>query len=125
MSAATASVSEVQHGRSPFAADARFALLTALGLALFPLLLHPIGGYGGLATQILIVSIASIGFNLILGYAGMLSYGHAMFYGGGGYIELVLGVLQFHPFEHVFGIEVVVPGRFPKITASYMGRVNE
>jgi len=99
MSVAAASASEVQPQRSLFAADARFALLTALGLALFPLLLHPIGGYGGLATQILIVSIASIGFNLILGYAGMLSYGHAMFYGGGGYIAAILLVrfMATHP----------------------------
>ena len=52
------------------AADARFALLCALGIALFPFLLHPLGGYSTLATQIAIVSIASIGFNLLLGYAG-------------------------------------------------------
>jgi len=99
MSVAAASASEVQPQRSLFAADARFALLTALGLALFPLLLHPIGGYGGLATQILIVSIASIGFNLLLGYAGLLSYGHAMFYGGGGYIAaiLILRTMPNHP----------------------------
>ncbi len=71
-------------------ADFRFVLFTALGLALFPFLLHPLGGYGGLATQIVIVSIASIGFNLLLGYAGMLSYGQAMFYGGGGYVAAIL-----------------------------------
>ena len=81
------------------AGDARFALLTALGLALFPLLLHPIGGYAGLATQIVIVSVASVGFNLLLGYAGMLSYGHAMFYGGGGYVAaiLMLRLMPDHP----------------------------
>ena len=75
---------------SLLAGDLRFALLTALGLALFPFILHPIGGYAGLATQIAIVSVASIGFNVLLGYAGMLSYGHAMFYGGGGYIAAIL-----------------------------------
>lgn len=81
------------------AGDLRFALLTALGLALFPLVLHPLGGYAGLATQILIVSIASIAFNLLLGYAGMLSYGQAMFYGGGGYIAaiLLLRAMPQHP----------------------------
>jgi branched-chain amino acid transport system permease protein len=73
-----------------FAADARFALLCAVGIALFPFVLHPLGGYSTLATQIAIVSIASIGFNLLLGYAGSLSYGHAMFYGGGGYIAAIL-----------------------------------
>ncbi len=71
-------------------ADVRFALLTALGLVVFPFAIHLIGGYGGLSTQIVIVSIASIGFNLLLGYAGMLSYGQAMFYGGGGYVAAIL-----------------------------------
>jgi branched-chain amino acid transport system permease protein len=75
---------------SLLASDARFLLLTALGLAVFPFLLHPIGGYSALATQILIVSVATVGFNLLLGYAGMLSYGHAMFYGGGGYLAAIL-----------------------------------
>jgi branched-chain amino acid transport system permease protein len=79
--------------------DLRFTLLTAIGIALFPFLLHPLGGYATLATQIAIVSIASIGFNLLLGYAGILSYGHAMFYGGGGYIAaiLILRTMPNHP----------------------------
>ncbi len=68
----------------------RFVLFTLLGLVLFPLAFHAIAGYAGLATQILIVSIASIGFNLLLGYTGLLSYGHAMFYGGGGYVAAIM-----------------------------------
>ena len=89
----------MSRGHSLLAADARFALLTALGIALFPFLLHPLGGYSTLATQIALVSIASIGFNLLLGYAGSLSYGHAMFYGGGGYVAaiLLLRVSPQHP----------------------------
>ncbi len=85
--------------RSLLADDLRFILLTAVGLVAFPFVLHPIGGYAGLATQILIVSIASIAFNLLLGYAGMLSYGQAMFYGGGGYITaiLLLRAMPQHP----------------------------
>ncbi len=76
--------------------DVRFAALCALGIAVFPIALHPLGGYSTLATQIVIVSIASIGFNLLLGYAGTLSYGHAMFYGGGGYLAAIL-LLRFAP----------------------------
>ena len=60
--------------RASLAADLRFVLLAALALAAFPFVLHPIGGYAGLATQILITSIAVVAFNLLLGYAGMLSY---------------------------------------------------
>jgi branched-chain amino acid transport system permease protein len=70
--------------------DLRFVLLTAIGLLVFPFVFHLIGGYAGLATQILIVSIATIGFNVLLGYAGILSYGQAMFFGGGGYLAVIL-----------------------------------
>jgi hypothetical protein len=85
--------------RASLAADLRFVLLAALALAAFPFVLHPIGGYAGLATQILITSIAAVAFNLLLGYAGMLSYGQAMFYGGGGYVAaiLLLRAMPQHP----------------------------
>jgi branched-chain amino acid transport system permease protein len=93
----TAPVAEARS--SLLAGDLRFAALCALGIAIFPFLLHPLGGYSTLATQIAIVSIASIGFNLLLGYAGSLSYGHAMFYGGGGYLAaiILLRVAPQHP----------------------------
>lgn len=64
----------------------RFVALTALGLAIFPWLFKFVGGYSGLATQIMIVSLAAIGFNVLLGYGGLLSFGHAAYYGLGGYI---------------------------------------
>lgn len=68
----------------------RLLLFTALGLAVFPLAIHPIGGYAGLATQICIMAIAAVALNLLLGEAGMLSYGQALFFGGGGYIAAIL-----------------------------------
>jgi branched-chain amino acid transport system permease protein len=96
VSAAAASTPPARTRGNLLWGDIRFTLLTAVGIALFPFLLHPLGGYATLATQIAIVSIASIGFNLLLGYAGILSYGHAMFYGGGGYIAAIL-ILQTMP----------------------------
>ncbi len=68
----------------------RFLLLVALGLAVFPVAIHPIGGYPGLATQICIMAIGAVALNLLLGEAGMLSYGQALFYGGGAYITAIL-----------------------------------
>ncbi len=96
---ATSRASRLGTRAGVIASDARFALLTAVGLALFPFAMHLIGGYGGLSTQILILSVAAIGFNLLLGYAGMLSYGHAMFYGGGGYLAamLLIRAMPDHP----------------------------
>ncbi|GAC1404623.1 MAG: branched-chain amino acid ABC transporter permease [Candidatus Velthaea sp.] len=104
MSAAAPPVSQKRAAR-----DVRFYLLTVLGLALFPLVfrLPPFYGYSGLGTQILIVGIAGIGFNMLLGYAGLLSYGHAAFYGLGAYAA-ALSLLRFFPNAHSFALPIIV-----------------
>ncbi len=100
--------------------DLRFYGLTVLGLVLFPFAIHPIGGYGGLATQILIVGIASIGFNLLLGYAGLLSYGQAMFYGLGAYVAL-LTVSRFFPQHPNFWLAIGLAVAFVTFVAIAVG----
>lgn len=87
--------------------DLRFYGLTLLGLIVFPFVIHPIGGYPGLATQILIVAIATVGFNLLLGYAGLLSYGQAAFYGVGSYMAL-LTVSRFFPSHPNFWLAIAL-----------------
>ncbi|MFC6490765.1 branched-chain amino acid ABC transporter permease [Nitratireductor sp. GCM10026969] len=46
-----------------------------------------------LATRIIIYGIAAASLNLVLGYGGMVSFGHAAFFGIGGY---VVGILYQH-----------------------------
>ena len=65
---------------------------TAVFVALFPWLFARapvvsdiIQGYQSLATLILIWGIFAIGFDLLLGYTGLLSFGHAAFWGGAAY----------------------------------------
>jgi branched-chain amino acid transport system permease protein len=93
---------------------------TALGLLLFPFAIHPIGGYPGLATEILIVGIAAIGFNLLLGYAGLLSYGQAMFYGVGSYMAL-LTVQRFFPQWPSIWLSLLVAIVFVTVMALVIG----
>ncbi|MFT4921994.1 MAG: branched-chain amino acid transport system permease protein [Haloarculaceae archaeon] len=45
-----------------------------------------LGGYTALSPLILIYGIVVIGFNLLLGYTGLLSFGHAAFFGTGAYV---------------------------------------
>ncbi len=52
--------------------------------------------YISLATRILIFGLAAASLDLILGFGGMVSFGHAAFVGIGAY---VVGVLFFHQFE--------------------------
>jgi branched-chain amino acid transport system permease protein len=71
-------------------AAAVLALLIAL-----PLMANAAGypAATSLATRALIYGIAAASLNLVLGYGGMVSFGHAAFFGLGGY---VVGILYQH-----------------------------
>ena len=45
-----------------------------------------------LTTKIVILSIAGMGLNFVLGYGGMVSFGHAAFFGVGGYVTGILAI---------------------------------
>src|SRR6202035_4603588 len=47
----------------------------------FPLL----GGYTALAGSVLVFGLAAMGLNLLLGFTGVLSFGHAAYFGLGAY----------------------------------------
>ena len=49
--------------------------------AIFPFLMP----YQALASQVLIFGLFALGFNLLYGYTGLLSFGHAAYYGLGAY----------------------------------------
>ncbi|OHC82430.1 MAG: ABC transporter permease [Rhodospirillales bacterium RIFCSPLOWO2_12_FULL_67_15] len=53
--------------------------------------------YLDLVRRIMIFAIAAISLNLILGYGGMVSFGHAAYLGVGGY---AVGILAFHGFDN-------------------------
>ena len=52
--------------------------------------------YIGLFSRILIYALAAVSLDLILGFGGMVSFGHAAFFGAGAY---VVGILSFHGLE--------------------------
>jgi branched-chain amino acid transport system permease protein len=61
----------------------RHRVATALlFLLVFPFLMP----YDALSVNILIFGLYAVGFNLLFGYTGMLSFGHAAFFGVGGYL---------------------------------------
>jgi branched-chain amino acid transport system permease protein len=59
----------------------RRVLIAALFLGVFPWLMP----YKALAINVLIYGLYAVGFNLLYGYLGMLSFGHAAFFGTGAY----------------------------------------
>jgi branched-chain amino acid transport system permease protein len=52
--------------------------------------------YVALASRVAILALAGVGLNLALGYGGMVSFGHAAFFGLGGYAA---GILAHHAFD--------------------------
>jgi branched-chain amino acid transport system permease protein len=48
--------------------------------------------YTGMLTEMLIFGIFAMSLDLLLGYTGLISFGHAMFFGLGAYTVVILGV---------------------------------
>ena len=71
-------------------------------LASLPLWIGPVGLYQYLGIEVAIWMIYGLGFNLLLGYTGLPSFGHGAFFGVGAY---AFGLFQIHAFESLlFGI---------------------
>jgi len=72
------------------AADLRrdnFILLAFTPIVLLmPFWLQLIGGYEALATKVVIWMIFALGFDVLLGFTGFLSFGHAAFFGTSAYV---------------------------------------
>ena len=71
----------------------RSLLALAVLLAVAPLAIVPLGGYHALLSEMVIFAVFAIGFNLLLGYTGILSFGHAAYFGLAGY---AMGLLLIH-----------------------------
>ncbi len=65
--------------------------------------------YVTLATRVAILALAGVGLNIALGLGGMVSFGHAAFFGIGGYVA---GILSQHAFndEPLFTWPLLISG---------------
>ncbi|MGO9356684.1 MAG: branched-chain amino acid ABC transporter permease [Xanthobacteraceae bacterium] len=50
-----------------------------------PYWMVPLGGYTALATRVLVLGLAAMSVNFLLGFTGVLSFGHAAYFGLGAY----------------------------------------
>lgn len=66
--------------------EAAIILIFSAIVLSMPFWLPLLGGYEGLATKIMVWAIFAVGFDILLGFTGLLSFGHAAFFGGGAYI---------------------------------------
>lgn len=75
-------------------------LVVLLGLALFPFGLSLFSGqpidagapkfWQGMLIQVFILAVYAMSYDLLMGYTGILSFGHAMFFGAGVYTAAIL-----------------------------------
>ena len=75
-------------------------LILAVVLIVSPFVLPAIGGTSDTLSRILIWGLFGLGFDLIFGFTGLLSFGQAAFYGSGGFIASYL--LVSHTVPNVF-----------------------
>lgn len=94
-----------------------------LSLVLFgtmPLWIEAIGLYQYLGVEVLIWVIFALGFNLLLGYTGLPSFGHGAFLGIGAY---AFGLAQFEVWANLWfclAAAVVVTGLIGAVTALFL-----
>ncbi|MHA6641600.1 branched-chain amino acid ABC transporter permease [Mesorhizobium sp. A623] len=81
------------------------------GVLALLLLAVPIGAslagetfYVTLATRIVILALAALGLNIALGLGGLVSFGHAAFFGLGGYVAGILATHAFNGETVLFGL---------------------
>ena len=70
----------------PFLVEA----LTAIGLILAPIVLPYLGFAPNTVNRILVWGLFGIGFDILFGYTGLLSFGQSAFYGTGGFFAAYL-----------------------------------
>ena len=73
-------VARFPEGRRPLLLVAIWTVLLAA-----PFWLPLLGGYTALAGRVLVFGLAAMGLNLLLGFTGVLSFGHAAYFGLGAY----------------------------------------
>src|SRR5579872_1458596 len=64
--------------------------LTAVGLIVAPFVLPYLGFAPNTVNRILVWGLFGIGFDILFGYTGLLSFGQSAFYGTGGFIAAYL-----------------------------------
>lgn len=92
----------------PTAARRRAALLSAVGILL---LLVPAAGERYLvylASQIIIFALFALSYNLLLGFGGLVSFGHAAYFAIGAYGVAILGTSLNWPFAAALAGAVVL-----------------
>jgi branched-chain amino acid transport system permease protein len=89
-------------------------ILVILALAAFPVIIKA-EFFTFLLTEILIMGLFAMSFNLLLGYTGLLSFGHAGFFGLGAYTLTLLITKASFPILLSFFLSLFIPLLFASV----------
>jgi ABC-type branched-subunit amino acid transport system ATPase component/ABC-type branched-subunit amino acid transport system permease subunit len=87
-----------------------------VALLLLPLLLPALGLTVTTATWVVILAIAAMGLNLLVGYTGLVSFGHSAWFGIGGYAAALAQ-------RHWFGDQIALPVLFAVVFVAAVSTV--
>ncbi len=79
-----------------------------------PYWLNAVGGYTELAVRVIVLGLAAMALNFLLGFTGVLSFGHAAYFGLGAYgaAMAIKFMLPSTPFAILVGLSS--PARSPR-----------
>ena len=77
-------------------------LVAAIALVVLPFAMRPFGLSIDTAATVVILAIAAMGLNLCVGYTGLVSFGHAVWFGIGGYAAALIQ-------QHWFPNQIALP----------------
>ncbi len=102
------------------------ALALFAALAMLPPLLHGIGEPFFLvnSTRIVILALAALSLDLILGYGGMVSFGHAAFIGIGAYAVAMLASVGVHDLALQMPASMAAAAAFALVTGAISLRTS-
>ncbi len=94
---------------------ARCRLFLIFAMGVFIAMPWVLGGYSlRLLTEALILSLFAVSYNMLLGYAGLLSFGHAMFFGVGAFAVAVA-------LEHIAGLPLLLAVLMATVLTAIVG----
>ena len=92
--------------------------IAAIALVVLPFAMHLLGLTVDTATVMVILAIAAMGLNLLVGYTGLTSFGHSVWFGIGGYAA---ALAQKHWFDGQLALPILFSVVFVAVLSTVVG----
>src|ERR1035437_7105680 len=93
-------------------------LLAAISLVALPFVMHVLGLSVNTAAMVVILAVATMGLNMCVGYTGLVSFGHSIWFGIGAYAA---GLIQLHWFRDQIWLPLLLSMIFVAVLSTAVG----